>query len=117
MSRNRKWVLEDHLCRDCGGRVLRCVAGGGMTPGGNPIFRCADCGKSAAAMGPGAICWCGFQHRRQNLHGYRCVPYSILKERPELERAFRACGCDPERGGDVGIVLERDLWPVKRKEG
>jgi hypothetical protein len=32
----------------------------------------------------------------------------VLKDRPELEQAFRACGCDPSRG-EVGIMLERDL--------
>lgn len=87
---------------------MRCVSGNGMTPGGNPVFRCADCGRSGADMGPEALCWCGFAHRGQNLTVYRCVPFSILQERPELDAAFRACGCDPERG-EVGIVLERDL--------
>ena len=103
------WQIEDHLCKKCGGRILRCVSGNGITGGGNPIFRCADCGVSTSAMGPQALCWCGFEHRRQNQTAYRCVPYSILEDRPELLRAFRACGCDPEKGGDVGIMLERDL--------
>lgn len=103
------WALEDHLCKKCGGRILRCVSGGGVTGGGNPIFRCADCDAGMSAMGPEALCWCGFTHRRQEENPYRCVPYSILKEYPKLIRAFRACGCDPERGGDVGIMLTRDL--------
>ena len=30
------WALEDHLCRSCGGRILRSVSGAGMTPGGDP---------------------------------------------------------------------------------
>ena len=38
------WAIEDHLCRSCGGRILRCVKGNGMTPGGNPLYKCADCG-------------------------------------------------------------------------
>ena len=104
------WKLEDHLCRKCGGRILRCVNGGGITGGGNPVFRCADCGASTAAMGPQALCWCGFGHRRQTSTAYRCVPYSVLDDRPHLAGAFLACGCDPERGGGVGIMLERDLY-------
>jgi len=108
--RRQAWVLEDHLCRACGGRILRCVSGGGMTGGGNPIYLCADCGASRAQMGPDELCWCGFSHRRQSIQAYKCVPYSILLERPELLKAFRACGCDPERGGEVGIMLESDLY-------
>ena len=108
----RTWILEYHLCKKCGGRILRCVTGNGVTPGGNPVFMCADCQTAMVDMGPECLCWCGFSHRRQDLNGYRCVPYSILEDRPELEKAFRACGCDPERGGGVGIMLERDLLGV-----
>lgn len=102
------WALEDHVCRGCGGRILRCVTGNGMTPGGNPVYKCADCGKSTAAMGPEVLCWCGFTHRGQGLTGYRCLPFTVLKDRPGLIHAFRACGCEPGRT-EVGIVLERDL--------
>lgn len=102
------WVLEDHLCKACGGRILRCVTGGGITGGGNPIFKCADCGRSNSAMGPEVLCWCGFSHRGNRDNAYTCQPFSVLKERPELLSAFRACGCDPDRG-EVGIMLERDL--------
>ena len=60
-------------------------------------------------MNPGILCWCGFSHRgNHNSTAYVCQPFSVLKDRPELEQAFRACGCDPSRG-EVGIMLERDL--------
>ena len=36
------------------------------------------------------------------------MPFSVLKDRPELEAAFRACGCDPSRA-EVGIMLQEDL--------
>jgi hypothetical protein len=111
MKDKRTWAIEDHLCRQCGGRILRCVTGNGMTAGGNPVFRCADCGAAGSGMGPENLCWCGFGHKfNRSATAYRCVPYSILDTRPELLAAFRACGCDPKRGGDVGIVLERDLY-------
>jgi len=103
------WALEDHLCRRCGGRILRCVSGGGATGGGNPIFRCADCGISTSAMGPEALCWCDFAHRRQQPGAYVCVPYSILREHPGALKYFRRCGCDPEAGGEVGIMLAAEL--------
>lgn len=101
------WALENHLCRSCGGRVLRSVSGAGPTGGGNPVFKCADCGTSASDFGPNCICWCGFAHRNQNDNPYECLPYSILEHHPELANAFRACGCDPERG-EVGIILSKD---------
>ena len=103
------WALEDHLCQKCGGRILRCVTGNGITGGGNPIYRCADCGNAKSGMGPQELCWCGMTHRRQQDTPYMCLPYSILKEHPEYIRYFRNCGCDPENGGDVGIVLVADL--------
>ena len=103
------WELLDHLCMACGGRILKCVTGNGMTPGGNPIYRCANCSASTWAMGPEKLCWCGQTHRSQNIKGYICVPFSILEKRPELLKHFLACGCDPKRSGDVGIMLRRDF--------
>jgi len=118
VSKQRTWTIEDHLCRSCGGRILRCATGNGMTPGGNPVFKCADCGKSTAAMGPDALCWCGFSHRLNNATAYVCKPFSILAEHPQLASAFAACGSDPKRG-EVGVMLERDwrLTPAARRPG
>lgn len=105
-----RFLLEDHLCRGCGGRVLRQLDHG-PTPGGNPVYRCADCGTSTSSMGPDALCWCGFNHRGQHITAYRCVPFTALKTDPEraakLLRAFRACGCEPGRA-EVGIMLETE---------
>lgn len=110
MSTRMTWALTDHLCKGCGGRVLRCVSGGGPTSGGNPIWKCADCGKAAAAMGPEVLCWCGFTHKHNhNATAYVCQPFTVLETKPELLSAFQACGCDPKRGGEVGIMLQRDL--------
>ena len=104
------WALTDHLCKVCGGRVLRCVSVCGPTGGGNTIWKCADCGRSAAAIGPEVLCWCGFSHKHNhNATAYVCQPFTILETNPGLLKAFRACGCDPSRGGEVGIMLYRDL--------
>ena len=110
MANKQTWYLEDHLCKSCGGRILRGAAGHGPSGGGNPIFKCADCGKSASTMGPDVLCWCGFSHKHNhNSTAYRCFSYSALVEFPDLIDAFKACGCDPKRGGEVGILLEDDL--------
>ena len=90
------WALEDHLCRSCGGRILRSVSGAGMTPGGNPVIKCADCGKAAAASGPEALCWCGFSHRR-NHH-----------LTPELSRA-EGVGLNELLGGEpIGEDMDKE---------
>ena len=116
MSENvQTWALIDHLCRSCGGRILRCVTGCGVTPSGNPLFKCADCGKTQSAMGPAALCWCGLTHKHNhNVSPYVCQPFSVLETRPKLLKAFLACGCDPQRGGEVGIMLERDLMDAQK---
>lgn len=108
------WALEDHLCRSCGGRILRCVKGFGPTPGGNPVWKCADCGKSTSAMGADCLCWCGLSHKHNNATAYRCASFDVLKTIPQLDSAFRACGCDPKHG-EVGIMLERDF--IAAREG
>lgn len=105
MAKKPTWLLEDHLCRICGGRILRCATNQGATPGGNPVFKCADCGKSTSSPGPESLCWCGFSHRlNPSFYPYVCRPFSILESKPELRAAFLACGCIPERG-EVGIML------------
>jgi hypothetical protein len=120
---SRTWAIEDHLCKSCGGRILRCVTGNGMSPGGNPTFMCADCGKAAWGMGVGdsELCWCSFNHRRNKEGFYTCLPFAIIEARPlvkqKLINAFRNCGCEPDKGG-VGIVLTetyRDILEEERK--
>ena len=113
MKQKRTWALEDHLCAGCGGRILRCVTGGGITGGGNPIWKCANCGKEAADLGPQCLCWCGFNHRGNNNNGYMCQPFSAIEHYPAMREAFLACGCDPSRG-EVGIVLVRDLMKARQ---
>ena len=111
------WAIEPHICRSCGGRVLRGVSGVGMTPGGNPMFRCADCGAAKADMSPSGICWCGFAHRGQHDHGYQCVAFADAADNPRLLAALAACGCQPGRG-EIGIVLVRDFRAaLAAKEG
>ena len=95
-ARKLTWALEDHLCLSCGGRILRSVRGAGMTPGGNPVFKCADYGKAAAASSPEALCWCGFSHRRN---------HHIT---PELSRA-EGVGLNELLGGEpIGEDMDKE---------
>ena len=102
----RRYVIEDHLCRKCGGRILRCVSGSGPTGGGNPVYRCADCGASASGLSPGCLCWCGFAHRHQDSGSYMCLPFAGNEEFTE---SFRSCGCEPGLKSEVGIVVVDSL--------
>ena len=114
-KRMMTFVLEDHLCRHCGARVLRAVTGVGMTGGGNPVFMCSTCGKGGAAMGPEIVCWCGFQMRGQNLNAYMCVPFSALKDNPHLRQEFQSCGTDPDsQQTTIGVVTENGYRRAKR---
>lgn len=53
--------MTDHICRFCGtGRVLQ-QTNSGPTGGGNPVYRCSQCEKASASIGPNAICYCNFE--------------------------------------------------------
>ncbi len=106
------WVLESHLCRACGGRVLRAVANVGPTGGGNPLFRCADCGRGGAAMGADALCWCGFHFKGSAETPYRCA---LKSEHPEWESEFRASGTW-DAHGEVGMVSEAGIRRLARAQ-
>jgi hypothetical protein len=102
--------------------VRRWGGGVGRNPrvyddGGNEMtWELTDCGASSSGVHPHVICWCGFTHRNNAMTmPYRCLPFSILKTKPELRDAFLACGFDPQRPGEVGIVLERDLDALQRR--
>jgi len=117
LTPKRTWAIEDHLCRACGGRILRCVTGNGMTTGGNPIYRCSDCGRSCMAMSPDELCWCGFAHKGQLSGAYCCISFNILKDDPGFIELFQACGCDPERKtSEVGIVALDMLRTYEKKK-
>ena len=78
------------------------------TGGGNPITKCADCGRASANMGPD--CWCEMAMRSGEPGAYQCVPLHNVE--PWIVQAARNCGCDPERS-EVGIALVSDLQRLK----
>ena len=106
------WVFEPHRCMDCSGRIMRCVTGNGMSPGGNPMYKCADCGKCRWAL-VCDICWCRLEFKNQVDCGYQCVEFKKIEDYPGLLNAFRSCGCEPPppwgtnaRAGDIGILTK-----------
>jgi len=111
------WTIEDHICSSCGGRIVRSAKGTGPTPGGNPVYKCSLCGKVTTEMGGHSLCWCGYsQKSNNNSLPYKCVPYSILEKYPDGLSYFKFCGCDPRRGGEVGVMLEEDWNELRKKD-
>ena len=91
-----RWILTDHRCRACGGRVLQATAGAGPSGGGNPLFCCADCGISTSSMTPASLCWCGLKtggetrHICVHVNAARADP--VLREAAQFEGYLRADG-------------------------
>lgn len=80
-----------------------------LTPGGNSIKRCADCGSSSADF-MRQDCWCAMAMRGSEPGAYQCVPLRNVE--PWVITAARRCGCDPEKS-EVGIALTEDLVKLK----
>jgi len=101
MAKQRQtFTITDHMCRECGGRVLQIASGGGPSGGGNPLYRCADCGNSSCGIGPKVICWCGFHYRGQTDTPYQCMKFEG-NESYHIEMA--KCGCLPGKN-EIGVI-------------
>lgn len=106
------WIIVDHICRQCSGRILQSVANVGSTGGGNPLFRCANCGASSASLGPESVCWCGMTHRGSSERPYLCASKAA---HPEWQSEFEASGCWESRE-EIGIVSEAGVRRLAKGE-
>lgn len=61
------WVIEDHCCRVCFGRVLM-----RETFDLRRIYRCSNCGAEAEGKTAAAICACGIKLKTGVDAGIRC---------------------------------------------
>jgi hypothetical protein len=110
-NNKRTWYIEDHVCRFCaGGRILKCASNQGMSPGGNPLYKCSDCGKTVFGMDCSNLCWCGQAFKNQFDNAYTCLSFKAIETHPypdQLRNAFLSCGCDPSgKRTEVGILLK-----------
>lgn len=112
MDTTKTYAITDHACRYCNGRVLRVLTGAGMTPGGNPMWECADCGKKKAGFDASVICWCGATWRNGVDMGMRC--WRTDDPRSEVIQALRLCGVATE-SSVIGIVKEEALVDALHK--
>lgn len=111
MAKQERWMPTDHACRECGGRVVQ-VTNAGPTGGGNPVYRCADCGNSSSGMSTDCICWCGFAHKGQNENPHRCVNVETARKDPVFKLALQQAGylneTHPERGAKFEVCVITD---------
>lgn len=74
----RLWVIQDHICRKCFGRILSCEHEG------QTHFKCSNCGYETTGTDVSAICCCGIKYKKGGRKGsknvapvdagIRCIP-------------------------------------------
>jgi hypothetical protein len=101
------WLLSDHVCRFCLGRVLE---------GDGDTFRCADCGVEGKGR-PDEVCGCGLQlgeGRLATRRLFRCAPNPNPSAtcRSEIVIAF---GDPPQAPARADVA--RQLAPVEADDG
>lgn len=79
-KKNEQWELEDHICRNCFGRLVSRPVPGGVLR----IYRCSNCGAEAQHTHADALCCCGIKIKRAGRNGtksgalvdagVRCIP-------------------------------------------
>ena len=102
MDNRLTWIIEDHLHRFCGGRILRAATHDGLPWTGTPLYRCADCGEFIEAETCQSLCWCGHAFENRWLERSQCAPKSLLEKYPHLERAFKI------DEGEIGVLMDRE---------
>lgn len=63
----QSWLLTDHVCRACFGRVLASASDDGAQR-----FRCSNCGLEAEGRKPEVLCACGLRLKNGRDAGIRC---------------------------------------------
>lgn len=91
MNSKNRYLLVDHICKSCGGRVAMQVSPSVVTGGGNPMFACTGCEQEASGSDPRAICWCGDAYNYgESKRVYTC--YRIPDKQTATPEEIRALG-------------------------
>lgn len=61
------WVIQDHICRKCFGRIVS------AQEGTQTLFKCSNCGYEVTADDVAAICCCGIKYKRGGRKGSKNV--------------------------------------------
>lgn len=57
------WVIQDHICRKCFGRVVSC------NDGDQTHYRCTNCGYEISGQDVSCICCCGIKYKKGGRKG------------------------------------------------
>lgn len=102
VMKDKEFKITDHVCGECHGRILKC-SNPGMSPGGDPLWVCADCEEATYVINPSKICACGSVMRGQNEPVYECRP--ITFDIPKEANIFAMMGYPYNGKQKVGFVL------------
>lgn len=80
------WLLTDHVCRVCFGRVLEAADGVHR-------YRCSNCGLELPGRQPSVMCACGSKLRGGKSMGLRCERNP--EQTPEFPSEVIAAQTDP----------------------
>lgn len=64
-----RWMLVNHICRICFGRVLQLSTFDRR----RKVYRCSNCETEEAGEGPQVLCCCGIKLRGGRDAGIRCI--------------------------------------------
>jgi hypothetical protein len=95
MKKQHAYMLTDHACRNCGGRILLGPGGGAGAAMVGERFICADCEETHFGDVSG-LCWCGFGQRHQQPGEYLCMRLDRAIAEHWLRDAMGHSGVDPD---------------------
>lgn len=66
-NKDRLWVIQDHICRKCFGRVLSAIEGD------QTHWICSNCGYEVEGEQASSICCCGIKYKKGGRKGSKSV--------------------------------------------
>jgi hypothetical protein len=72
-NKTKRYILVDHICKYCRGRIAMQTSTGGASGGGNATYICTLCEVEVAWTGPQALCLCGLT-LSESLKCFRAIP-------------------------------------------
>lgn len=63
----RLWVIQDHICRKCFGRVVS------AQEGTQTLFKCTNCGYECPGEDVACMCCCGIKYKKGGRRGSKNV--------------------------------------------
>jgi hypothetical protein len=97
-----KYILINHACNKCGGRILAPSNGTGIS--GYTSYICSCCEISGSGLLNPPFCYCNQELRGAEVSTYRCVHKDELSKAPWLLEACAHSGYLIDSDQKVGLV-------------